>query len=129
MKDVQEGLHVGTIVAFLRMTDVVNDNLADPSRAVFRAQKILTICSGSDLRQVFMLGDREELFLGQVENAMQSSSVSMFLSRQLRSSGGRSDPQLVVSTRSKYVHCRHLILLITQITIPLFVRSWCVKPH
>jgi hypothetical protein len=65
MQHVQECQNVRLVAAPLRRPDVVHDHVADSFGAVLVLQEILGERGSSDFRQVLVLGDGEDLVLGQ----------------------------------------------------------------
>jgi hypothetical protein len=65
MEHVQQGQRVRLIPALLSPVDVIHDHVADFLHAVLSFQKVLSKRGSGYFWQVLVLGDCENLFLGQ----------------------------------------------------------------
>ena len=61
----QEGQNVCLVLALLSLTNVIHNHVSDFLHAVLSLQKILSKGGSGDFRQMLMLRDCENLFLGQ----------------------------------------------------------------
>ncbi len=57
--------NVGLVLALLSLADVIHDHVSDFLHAVRLVRKVLSEGGGGDFRQMLMLRDCEDLFLGQ----------------------------------------------------------------
>jgi hypothetical protein len=55
---------VGLVLALLSLADVIHDHVSDFLHAVRSVRKVLSEGGGGNFRQMLMLRDREDLFLG-----------------------------------------------------------------
>jgi len=65
VKHMQEGQSMSLILALLGPADVIHDHVSDFFHAMLSLQKILSEGGSGDFWQMLMLGDRENLLLGQ----------------------------------------------------------------
>ncbi len=66
MQNVKQGLHMLPVISALCSADVVNNHFENMFCAVFFIEHELTVGDCRYFRHVFMLGDGQHFFLGQV---------------------------------------------------------------